>query len=94
MIKKAIKYFFKSICILFQLANKQRGTSKVVNMTKNIEMPSTPKGKLMFKTGIHKNLSTNWKVPMDLSKKTHKNKEEIKVKQEKFSTMDFKWLLF
>ena len=34
-----------------------------------------PKLKLKFKKGIHNSLLTNWKEPIDLLKKTHKNKE-------------------
>ena len=61
---------------------------------KNKEIPSIPNGKLIDKIGIQRNFSVNWKVPMDLSKNTHINRDEIKVKQEKFKTIDFKTGLF
>ena len=42
---------------------------------KKSEIPSIPKVKFKFEKGIHNNLLTNWKEPVDLLKKTHKNKE-------------------
>ena len=55
---------------------------------KNKEIPSTPIGKLMFKIGIQKNFSTNWNVPIDLLKKTHKVSDNTNVKQEQFRATD------
>ena len=57
-------------------------------------MPSIPKLKFKFKKGIHNDLLTNWKDPIDLLKKTHKNKEITYKKQETFKAIDFKnkWL--
>ena len=49
---------------------------------KKIEIPSIPITIFKFKVGIQKNLLTNWKVPKDLLKKNHKNKEIIKVTHE------------
>ena len=56
---------------------------------KNNEIPSIPKLKLKFKKGIHNNLLTNWKEPIDLLKKTHKNKEATYNKQETFKAINF-----
>jgi hypothetical protein len=56
---------------------------------KNNEMPSIPKLKLRFKKGIHNNLLTNWKEPIDLLKNTHKNKEITYKKQEVFKAIAF-----
>ena len=74
--------------MLPQLANKHKGISRVVKRMKNNEIPSNPIGKLIFKIGIHKNFSTYWKVPIELLKKTHKNKESTNVKQEQLKAMD------
>jgi hypothetical protein len=52
-------------------------------------MPSTPKLKFKFKKGIHENVLTNWKEPIDLLKKTHKNKETTYEKQDIFKAIDF-----
>ena len=65
----------------------------MVSITKKSEIPSIPKGKFRFEKGIQKNFSVNWKVPIDLSNKTHVNRETIKVKQEVFKTMDFRTVL-
>ena len=61
---------------------------------KKREMPSIPKLKFRFKKGIHNNLLTNWNVPIDLLKKTHKNKESTNKKQDTFKAITFKseWL--
>ena len=45
--------------MLFQLANKHKGINNVVNIIKNIDIPSTPSGKLIFKIGTHRNFSVN-----------------------------------
>jgi len=55
---------------------------------KNKEIPSTPIGKFIFKIGIQKNFSTNWKVPTDLLKKTHRINDNTNVKQEQFKATD------
>ena len=60
----------------------------VVNKMKNKEIPSTPIGKLMFKIGIQKNFSTNWNVPIDLLKNTHKTNDSTNVKHEQFKATD------
>lgn len=52
-------------------------------------MPSTPTLKLRFKKGTHNILLTNWKEPLDLLKKTHKNKEITYTTQEIFKAMAF-----
>ena len=56
-------------------------------------MPSIPTLKFKFEKGIHSNLLTNWKEPVDLLKKTHKNKEIMYKKQDTFKARDFnnKW---
>ena len=61
---------------------------------KKSEIPSIHKLKFKFKNGIHNNLFTNWKEPIDLLKKTHKNTEIIYTKQETFKAKSFKneWL--
>lgn len=53
-----------------------------------------PRAKLRFKVGIHNILFTNWKEPIDLLKKTHKNKEIIYTIQETFNATAFniEWL--
>jgi hypothetical protein len=43
----------------------------------------------MFKKGIQNSLLTNWKEPIDLLKKTHKNKEIIYTIQEIFKATVF-----
>jgi len=61
---------------------------------KKREIPSIPKLKFKFKNGIHNNLFTNWKDPMDLLKKTHKSIELKYTQQETFKAKDFnsEWL--
>ena len=63
------------------------GINKVVKTTKKIDSPSTPKGKLIFSTGTHKSFSTNWKVPMDLLKKTNKKSDIMNVAQEQLNAI-------
>ena len=75
--------------MLSQLVNRHKGISRVVNKIKNNDMPSTPTVKFKFNPGIHKNLSTNWNVPIDLSNENHKNNDNTNVKQENFSAIDF-----
>jgi len=52
-------------------------------------MPSIPKLKFKFKKGIHNSLLTNWKEPIDLLKKNHRNKEITYKKQDTFKAMSF-----
>ena len=68
--------------------------NNVVKRIKKSEIPSTPKLKFKFRKGIHQNLLTNWKEPIDLLKKTHKNKETTYEKQDIFKAIDFnnEWL--
>ena len=63
--------------------------SKVVKRIKKSEMPSIPKVKFKFKKGIHNIWLTNWKEPIDLLKKTHKNREVTYDIQDTFKAMDF-----
>ena len=56
---------------------------------KNSEMPSIPKLRFKFKKGIHNILVTNWKEPIDLLKKNHKNKELRYKKQAIFKAISF-----
>jgi len=56
---------------------------------KKSEIPSIPTLKFKFEKGIHSNLLTNWKEPVDLLKKTHKNKEITYKKQDTFKARDF-----
>jgi len=56
---------------------------------KKSETPSIPKLKFKFKKGIHNNLLTNWKEPIDLLKKNHKNKETTYKKQDVFKAISF-----
>ena len=44
---------------LFQLANKHSGINKVVNSTKNKEIPSIPKVKFKLNMGNQKNFTQN-----------------------------------
>ena len=48
IIKNAITYSFTDLVTLFQLANKHKGISKVVNRRKKIEIPSIPNEKFKF----------------------------------------------
>lgn len=57
--RKASKNSFKFALILFQLVNKHNGINKVVNNTKNKDIPSTPSIKFKFKLGNQKNFTTN-----------------------------------
>jgi hypothetical protein len=75
--------------MLFQLINKQRGINKVVNRRKNNEIPSIPSVMFRFKTGIHRILVTNWKVPTDFLKPPHMNRNTMKGMQEKFKATTF-----
>ena len=52
-------------------------------------MPSIPRLKFKFEKGIHNSLLTNWNEPVDLLKKTHKNKEITYKKQDTFKAKDF-----
>jgi len=90
MTKKAIRNSFIFALTLLQLINMHKKINNVVKRMKKSEMPSIPRLKLKFKKGIQNDLLTNWNVPIDLLKKTHKNKEIIYVKQEKFNAIDFK----
>jgi len=56
---------------------------------KKSEIPSIPILKFKFKKGIHNNLLTNWKEPIDLLKKTHKNNDITYRKHEIFNAIDF-----
>ena len=60
---------------------------------KKSEIPSIPKLKFKFTKGIHNNLLTNWKEPIELLKKNHRNKEIKYEKQDVFKAMNFnkKW---
>jgi hypothetical protein len=84
MTKKATRNSFKLTFTLFQLTKRHKGINKVVNKTKKSEIPSIPNTKFKFKVGTHKNLLTNWNVPMDLLKKIHRTSERIKVKHDTF----------
>jgi len=77
------------VSTLVQLINIHKKINKVVKRIKKSEIPSTPKLKFKFKKGIHQNLLTNWKEPIDLLKKIHKNKETINTKQDIFRAIDF-----
>ena len=56
---------------------------------KKSEIPSIPKLKFKFRKGIHNILVTNWKEPIDLLKKNHRNKEIIYKKQAVFKAINF-----
>ena len=68
--------------------------NNVVKRIKKSEIPSTPKLKFKFRKGIHNNLVTNWKEPIDLLKKTHKKSEITYKRQDTFKAVDFnnEWL--
>jgi len=80
--------------MLFQLVNKHKKINNVVKITKNKEIPSIPTVKFKFKLGNHRIFSTNWKFPVDLSNKTHKNKESKNVMLEKNKAILFNKFLF
>ena len=75
---------FRLVFTLFQLTKRHSGINKVVSRTKKSEIPSIPNTKFKFKVGIHKNLLTNWNVPIDLLKKTHRISERTNVKHDTF----------
>lgn len=61
----------------------------MVKRIKKSEIPSIPRLKFKFRKGIHNNLLTNWKEPIDLLKKNHKNKETRYKKQDIFKAIHF-----
>ena len=71
-------YSFIENFTLSQLANKHIGIKKVVNKTKNSEIPSTPINTFMLEYGTEKKGSTNWYLGVLKSKLNHRNKERIK----------------
>ena len=94
MIKKAIRYSFKLFSMLLQLESKHKNINKVVSKTKNKEIPSIPKVKLILRLGTHNIFVTNWNSPVDLSKKTHKINDNKNVILEVAKDMIFNiWLL-
>jgi len=74
---------------LVQLIRIHKKINNVVKRTKNNEIPSIPMLKFKFKKGIHNTLFTNWKEPIDLLKKTHKNKEIMYTLHEVFKATAF-----
>jgi len=56
---------------------------------KKSEIPSIPTLKFKFEKGIHNDLLTNWKEPVDLLKKSHKNREITYKKPDVFKAKDF-----
>jgi len=92
--KKAIKNSFTFVLMLVQLIKIHKKINRVVKSTKKSEIPSIPKLKFKFKNGIHDDLVTNWKEPIDLLKKTHKNKEITNNRLDTFKANDFnsEWL--
>tara|TARA_B100000767_G_C19411786_1_gene388284 strand:+ start:320 stop:583 length:264 start_codon:yes stop_codon:yes gene_type:complete len=76
-------YSFKYTLTLYKLARMHRGTKRVVRITKNNEIPSTPIKKFMFDEGIHKNSSTNWNFAVDRSNRTHRKVDRKNVSIEK-----------
>ena len=89
MIKKAIKNSFMFTSTLVQLINTHKKINNVVKRIKKSEIPSTPKLKFKFRKGIHENVLTNWKEPIDLLKKTHRNRETTYEKHDIFKAIDF-----
>ena len=87
--KNKIKKYFLLVRILSQLANKHKNINNVVNNTKNNEIPSIPITKFIFQKGIHENTFTNWKIPIDLLKNTHKKRDKTNVAQAKFKETNF-----
>ena len=94
MTKKAIKYSLTLVLIPFQLARIHKGISKVVKIIRNNDIPSIPNIKLILKEGNQKMLLTNWNLVTELSNQTHKNKETIKVINEKFNAVRRNNLIF
>ena len=74
-IKKAIKYSFTYIWIEFQLVRIHKGINKAVKITKNNEIPSTPKTIFKFEEGIQEISVINWNFEVCLLNNTHKNKD-------------------
>lgn len=89
MTKKAIKNSFTLIEMLVQLIRMHKKINRVVKRMKKSEIPSIPKLKFKFKNGIHNDFVTNWKEPIDLLKKNHKNKEITNNKLDTFKAKDF-----
>ena len=75
---------------LVQLINKQIGIKRVVKITKNSEIPSTPKENVNEYSKNQTWLVQNWNDPSDLSKKNHRIKENTKVIQAMVNAIDFK----
>ena len=73
-----------------QLARMHNGIRRVVNKIKNKEIPSIPRVKFKFNSGTQQISSTNWKLEVDLSKKTHKKRDNKKVKNEKKRAVNLK----
>ena len=81
------------ILTLVQLINIHKKINKVVKSIKKSETPSIPTLKFKFRKGIQGKLLTNWKEPIDLLKKTHKNNEITYEIQDTFKATIFnnKW---
>ena len=77
------------VLTLVQLISIHKKINKVVKRRKNNDIPSTPMLKFKFRKGIHNSLLTNWKEPIDLLKKIHKNNDITYVKQDTFNAIDF-----
>lgn len=75
--------------MLFQLMRIHNGINKVVNSKKKSEIPSTPNVIFKFKTGIHKILDTNWKVPTDFLNPPQTKRKPRKGRTEKFNAITF-----
>ena len=91
--KNKITKYLVLYWILSQLANKHKGINKVVNKTKNNEIPSIPIMKFIFQKGIHEKTLTYWKIPIDLLKNIHKKIDKTKVMHAKFKEINFNILL-
>ena len=54
-----------------------------------MEIPSIPNVKFKFKIGTQKNLTTNWKAPLDRLKKNHNIKEPVNERHEVCKATNF-----
>jgi hypothetical protein len=61
----------------------------VVKKTKNRDMPSIPKTRFKFKLANQKNLTTNWKDPVDFWNRPHKTIDPMNDKHDEFKAITF-----
>ncbi len=73
--------------MILQLCKIHKGNKKVVNKTKNNEIPSIPNVKLIFKEGNQSKCCVNWNLAVELSKEVHKKMDKIRENKELFNAV-------